>query len=94
MFGLRVDPGPTLEAGGGGIVPQDIEEGAKLLSLDLLEMAEEPVLVREQLVQCAVQPVIVHLRLRHLQQFIQRRFALPEPGVLQLRGRRGRWAMD
>ncbi len=82
--GQRIGGGFALEISTGDVVEQQVVIERKQLAQALLQMRLERLLVRQQLVERAVQAVIVYPLLRHAEQIRQRRAAIPILGNVQL----------
>ena len=75
--------GQSLEGGAGNIVEQKFEAHPEPIPVALQQLRAQRLLVRQQLVQPAIQPRIVDLLQRHAQQILQRRVVIPALGQRQ-----------
>ena len=83
-FGQGIRVGLALEVRAGHVVQQQVVLDGEQLAEPLLEKRFQRRLVRQQLVQPAVQAIVVHLVRRHAQQIGQRALAVKVFGDMQL----------
>lgn len=82
----RVRFGLALEIRAGHIVKQQVVLQIEQLAQPLFQMDFQRLFVRQQLIQRAIKPIVVHAFDRHAQEFRQRGFGIPLLGGVKLAG--------
>jgi len=84
-LGLGVALGGSLKVGGGYVIEQKVKGAAEQLAVTLLQMKAQGILVGEQCIQSAIEPVVVDLFAGNPQHVVQSSLSIPKLGYLQFR---------
>jgi hypothetical protein len=83
---LRIALGLPFEVGRGEVIQQHVIVHGKQLPHPPAQVRLKRRFMRQQLVERAIQPILVHQRLVQLQQITERRASIPVLGNVQLAG--------